>query len=102
MYLRNHPVVARTAPFLLATLLFTCASGSTAFAQQVSNFPRPELWVVNNDVRCLALTPCTLYAGGYFTYVGPNTGPCAAISAAAGLHGSAVMSGRLGRLKFCL
>ena len=39
-----------------------------------SSTPREETWVTNGAVEAIVRTTDTIYIGGNFTYVGPNTG----------------------------
>ncbi len=47
--------------------------------------PNPKTWVTDGSVSAIATAGPTTYIGGYFSYVGPNTGSFAAISEATGL-----------------
>ncbi len=69
--------------WLLSTLV-ALSIASTGSAQTLSNSPRRDFWITDDDVHCLAQNECTLYVGGAFTFVGPNTGPFAAINAVTG------------------
>src|SRR5437667_3517164 len=61
--------------FALGVLASACPRHSEA---QLVN---PHLWATNGVVRAMALSGNTLYIGGDFTYVGPNTGGFANIDA---------------------
>jgi hypothetical protein len=52
--------------------LMALAGGSRAGAQ--SSMAREETWVTNGTVNAIVRTADTVYIGGGFSYVGPNTG----------------------------
>ncbi|HMN28182.1 MAG TPA: delta-60 repeat domain-containing protein, partial [Caldilineaceae bacterium] len=54
----------------LAWLWLSCP----VLAQEVSNSPNPNLWVVDGAVYGMARMGDVIYIGGDFTYVGPATG----------------------------
>lgn len=50
----------------------------------LSDSPRKDWWVTNGAVRAVVSTSSTIYIGGHFTYVGPNTGSFAALNTSSG------------------
>ena len=69
--MRNR--LQRTMIFVgaLATML-NVLGAQRALAQ--SSTPREETWVTNGTVNAIVRTTDTIYIGGFFTYVGPDTG----------------------------
>src|SRR5262249_35994614 len=67
----------RTAALLLATAQFLAAP---ARAQRGD----PRLWVTDDRVNPVALSGNTLFVGGSFHYVGPNTGSFVGLDATSG------------------
>src|SRR5947208_7709632 len=54
-------------------------------AAQAAVKPKPaRTWVTNGTVHAIADAGDTIYIGGWFTYVGPRTGPGVGIDAATG------------------
>ena len=49
-----------------------------------AQFADPRLWVTDGNVYALALSGSTLYLGGQFAYVGPNTGSFVGLDATTG------------------
>src|SRR5690606_38160832 len=46
--------------------------------------PRPDMWIANGQVAAIAEDAGTLYFGGMFTHVGPDTGSGALLDATTG------------------
>lgn len=63
-------------------------STTTSHGQQVQE----NLWVTNGDVLSIVTSPDgnTIYLGGIFTSVGPNTGSSAAIDTSSGMYDAAM------------
>ncbi len=56
-------------------LVFLIVSLVAQMAQaELSNSPREDTWMTNDAVVDMEIADDTLYLGGYFRYVGPNTG----------------------------
>jgi len=47
--------------------------------------PNPEVWATNGTVAAIATSGNSIFLGGDFTLVGPNTGHFVAVDAASGL-----------------
>lgn len=96
-----HSIPSRPVPFGLAVrrlvgttaLVLGVLAAGAAHAQTL----RPEVYVANGTVNATAVSDDgqTLYIGGNFTYVGPNTGSGARLSETAGtvLPGGLVVNG---------
>src|SRR5262245_28969423 len=64
---------------MVATLIALCVAAG-ARAQTVD----PNMWVTDGGVSAIATAGNTIYLGGNFTYVGPNTGHFAGIDIGTG------------------
>ena len=84
------PQSARTAgesrqrvPLLLMVTAIIVLTPTLAYAQ--NGVPREKTWEPNGTVTAIATTPTTVYVGGSFDYVGPNTGSGVSIDATTGM-----------------
>ncbi len=65
----------------VAAALFIC---SAALHGQPSPFPRDNFWITDGPVNAITIQNDTVYLGGDFSYVGPQTGPAALFDLATG------------------
>lgn len=70
--------------FILAVLLLAGLGAEPALAARLSDVPTTTTWVTNGTVHVIECTSNTIYLGGTFTQVGPDTGNYVAISRATG------------------
>ncbi|MFQ5471192.1 MAG: hypothetical protein ACE5EH_12990, partial [Gammaproteobacteria bacterium] len=79
-YSKNRPGVSQLTTVSLYFSVLLCSA--TSWSDSV---PRSDLWVPNGPVYATASNPATLYIGGDFNYVGPNTGSGVVINATDGI-----------------
>ena len=89
---KSVPLRSRSVGSCVAVVRARCAVVATVSAVMALLLPRPAdaefvdptFWVTDGIVYSVAVAGDTLYAGGTFQYVGPNTGGFAAVGATTG------------------
>ena len=74
----------KTITSFLSILALLVMIGETQAIALPPDTPNPNTWVTDLWVNAIAVDGNTIYMGGQFTYVGPNTGHGASISTATG------------------
>jgi hypothetical protein len=70
---------------LLADFLWVLlTTASLCHAVSFSSNPDQTAWITNGTVSAVATAGATVYIGGSFTYVGPNTGSGVPVDASSG------------------
>ena len=80
----RRPGFSVSSAFAAAILVLLALVGWPQRAMAFSSIPNQDTWVTNGTVWTIATAGSTVYLGGDFTYVGPNTGSGAPINAASG------------------
>ena len=74
----------RAITSFLSVLILAGMLGATQGVAQLPDTANQKIWVTNGTVEAIAIAEGTIYIGGNFSYVGPNTGQGIPIGAGTG------------------